>query len=394
MRTAFPSAVARVFLAGSTGLLAAQAPTAQPRSIALPAASAMHPEEFTSVTSIRELSDGRVIATDGREQRLLLLDFANGSASEIGRKGGGPLEYAVVSFVYALGGDSSIMADFQNQRWLLFAGDRPVATVSPTDAAVKSAPFGVFNGADAFGRVLARAQAERRDGTVETGREDSTTVLLIDRATARVDTVARTLNLPRTLMQQRNAAGVITRSSAMPRVLLGAEETAILLTDGTLVVARVDPFRVDWRSPDGRWTRGQPLAVPRIRVDARERAAYAARQQPMNLPPGFQGPPPPDPGNFAEFVPPFPPGNAVMQGPGGTVIIRRTKSADFPGNHYFVVDRVRGLIGEIALPVERTIVGAGLNSIYLTTRDADDVLRLSRIDRPMGELIDARARPR
>jgi hypothetical protein len=391
MHLAIVSARALAALAVLAPALLAQS---APRTITLPPASATHPEEFTSVTSIRELRDGRVIATDGREQRLLLLDFASGASSEIGRKGGGPLEYAMVAFVHAIAGDSSIMTDFQNQRWLLFASDRPVATVSPTDAAVKAAPFGVIHGADARGRGMARAQAERRVGTVETGREDSTAVLFIDRATGRVDTVARPLNLPRTLMQQRKAAGVVTRSSTMPRILLGSEETAILLTDGTLVVTRVDPFRVDWRSPDGTWTRGQPLAVPRIRIDARERAAYVARQQPMNLPPGFQGPPPPDPGNFAEFVPPFPPGNVVMQGPTGTVIIRRTKSADFPGNHYFVIDRVRGLIGEIALPAEKTIVGAGPNAIYVTSRDADDILRLSRIVGPLGELNDARARPR
>lgn len=375
MRMVLVWALALVPLVFSSATLAAQA---APRPITLAPASATHPEEFTSVTSIRELADGRVIATDGREQRLLLLDFTTGTSSEIGRKGGGPLEYATVSFVHAIGADSSIMADFQNQRWLLFASDRPVGPVPPTDAAVKAAPFGAFYGADARGRVLARAQAERRDGVVETGREDSTTVMLIHRATGRADTVARTLNLPRTLMQERNAQGVVTRASTMPRVLLGSEETAILLTDGTLVVARVDPFRVDWRAPDGTWTRGQPLPIARIRVDARERDAYVARQQPMNLPPGIQGPPPPNAGNFAEFVPPFPSGAAVQQGPDGTVLIRRTRSADFPGNHYFVIDRVRGLIGEISLPIEKAIVGAGPNSLYVTTRDSDDVLRLSR----------------
>ena len=67
-----------------------------------------------------------------------------------------------------------------------------------------------------------------------------------------------------------------------------------------------------------------------------------------------------------------------MQGPANTVLIRRTKSADYPGNNYFVIDRARGLLGEIALPITQAIVGASATHLYVTTRDADDILRLSR----------------
>lgn len=86
------------------GLLVSAAPLAAQRipTFALPPADVTHPHEFTSITSMRELPDGRVIVTDGRERQLLVLDFATGESREIGRKGSGPNEYTMVGFVRAI----------------------------------------------------------------------------------------------------------------------------------------------------------------------------------------------------------------------------------------------------------------------------------------------------
>lgn len=44
------------------------------------------PEQFTSLTSVRELPDGRVLVTDRRGGRLAVVDFAAGSARTVGRR--------------------------------------------------------------------------------------------------------------------------------------------------------------------------------------------------------------------------------------------------------------------------------------------------------------------
>jgi hypothetical protein len=353
-----------------------------PPRITLKAADATHPHEFTSVMSLRELSDGRVLATDQREQRLLVLDFRNGSAADFGRKGKGPNEYVMVTQMHATVGDSSIMADIMSRRWLLLDGAQIVITVPPDDPAVQATQSFAF-GADARGRVLTQRFPPRRDGVtvIAAGKEDSTAIVLVDRRTGRADTVAMTRRRPSRYEQVTNAEGRVTFSSMMPTGPLVTEEQAALFQDGALAVARLDPFRVDWRSPTGQWTRGEPLPVPRIRVNARERAAFMERNEANFRPPAqpmpFPTPKRPEPADFPDYVPPFPAG-AVTAGPAGTLLVRRTLSADYPDRNYFVIDRRGRLVGEFGLAPGEQVVGVGPRTIYVSQKDEDDIVTVRR----------------
>src|SRR5688572_22514070 len=61
----------------------------------LPARPAAFAEEpFSELRSVRELSDGRVIVLDMRDQTIQVIDFTSGDAAAIGRRGQGPGEYA------------------------------------------------------------------------------------------------------------------------------------------------------------------------------------------------------------------------------------------------------------------------------------------------------------
>ena len=104
---------------------------------------------------MRELSDGRVIVTDGAEQRILVLDFVKQMSKEIGREGRGPEEYGLVHLVYDIGADSSFMVDMPGMRFLLFNGDSIVETVPPDDPGAQ-ASGGVVSGADRLGNVVRR----------------------------------------------------------------------------------------------------------------------------------------------------------------------------------------------------------------------------------------------
>ena len=107
------------------------------------------------------------------------------------------------------------------------------------------------------------------------------------------------------------------------------------------------------------------------------RAAARAKETPLpaGLPPM---PPRPGVGEFPEFIPPFPLSQAMLAGPSGMVLIKRYPSADYTGSHYFVVDRAGKLVGELSLPANETIVGAGPKSLYIAVKDEDDVIRLRR----------------
>lgn len=180
--------------------------------------------------------------------------------------------------------------------------------------------------------------------------------------------------------RRRNAEGKVSFSMSSAAVL-ASEERAVLFADGALGVARLEPFRVDWRSPDGTWTRGAPLDVPRIRVDDRERRAYYERNASVwdasRLPPGFPVPKRPAESDFPEFFPAFPSG-AVQAGPAGMLIIRRSKSVDYMTPHYFVVDRTGRLLGEIALAANEEIIGAGPRTIYIGFKDENDIQHIRR----------------
>ena len=59
---------------------------------------------------------------------------------------------------------------------------------------------------------------------------------------------------------------------------LASEGEAWLFPDGWIAVAHPDPYRVDWRRPDGRWIRGAPLSFTPVKVDEGEKCFAAARR--------------------------------------------------------------------------------------------------------------------
>ena len=345
-------------------------------SLRLSPANATHPHEFTSVTSLRELADGRVLVTDSREQRLLLLDFGSGASRAVGRAGRGPREYSMVAAVHPLAGDSSIMADYFQRRWLLFHSDSIVGTTPPDHPAVQAIQA-IFTHADQ--RVVARrVDPPLQDGVTFQTARDSGALVLVDRTSGRADTIAKLRLTPSRRTQQTNAEGRVIASSTFPTQRPSSEESFALLPDGAVAIARLDPFRVDWRLPNGRWVRGDSLPVPKLRFDARERRAFEARiaGPQAALPPGFPTPPAAD---FPEFVPPFPVGlQAVIAGPRGLLLIQRNKSADNPGMTYLVIDRSSRIVGTFTLSNREQVVGASDNALYITERDEDDILRLRR----------------
>ena len=167
---------------------------------------------------------------------------------------------------------------------------------------------------------------------------------------------------------------------------LATEGQAWLFGDGWIAVAHPDPYRVDWRRPDGEWVRGAALPFDRVPVtDWQKCFAATGDRNPVACDgPGWaKGVSLPSP----DHIPPFvmerhdrttPGGIAVRPGPSGMLLIQRTLMADAPGRRYDVIDRTGSLRGTIRLPESQTIVGAGSSSLYVVTKDNADELTLSR----------------
>jgi hypothetical protein len=330
----------------------------------LPPPTAQLPEEFTNLTSLRELSDGRVLITDRKDARLAVVDFSTGSVKAIGRLGSGPAEYQDLGPVFALSSDTSVVIDIGNSRWLILVEDRIAATLPPDTPAIKAVLFWVPFGADRLGHVL--SMAIRRGGGART---DSVDMVLITRATGRTQLVgALRYGLPtQSLPAVSELPGGRGVSVSRPPFNI-REEQRLLFPDGWIAVARYEPYRVDWRSPNGEWRLGPPLPVRTAPFTTREREAYIRRspawarratEWPVNVPP---------------FDQTFP----LLASPDGSVVIPRVPTADQPEPRYDVIDRQGALGAQLLLPMGQRLLALGARSAYVVVTDTDGIERLQR----------------
>ena len=343
----------------------------EPRGATLQPVTVRLPEEFSRIAGVRELSDGRVLVGDAVDKRLVAVDFARLLVTQIGREGRGPGEYAQVTAPLALGTDSTLMADPANGRWILLRLDQVARIIPPDDPRIKNSR-GTLRGADARGNLLIVGPPSIRGGDQVMGKYDSVAALLVSLASPSKDTVTHLRIAPMTVWTEVDNAGKVTRAGLrIPPFSVGEEP--ILLPDGWLAVARLDPYRVEWRAPSGRWVQGAPLPFTKQPVDARERQAYLDRR--TTALGRAQPPPPPD--AWPEWVPAFQP-SPLLAVPDGTILILRTPTADHPGNRYDHISRTGRLIGWLELPASDRLVSIGGRGAYVVSTDPDGIQHLQR----------------
>jgi hypothetical protein len=356
-----------------------QAQTVTPRTIALAPPNATLPAEFTLVTSVRELSGGRLLIVDGSEKRLVVADWSNGGVTQLGRNGSGPGEYIQPSALLAISGDSTILPDAGNGRWLLLSGASIAATVGGDAPAIQRGAR-LPLGADDRGNVIfTKATGGARAAVLP--RLDSTTLIRFARATSREDTVTMLRARPATITVRGPAANPTSVEVTVNPLATG--ELAALFPDGWIAIARLDPYRVEWIAPDGSRVRGSALPFERVRLDEGERRAFVERQAAKT------GRPARDIASFPEWpeiVPPFLQGS-LLRAPDGRLWIRRAPTAAQPNPPYDVVDRRGMLVGRVAAEKGIDVVGFGRGVVFTVTTDDDGIQHLQR--RPLPDPTSA-----
>ena len=331
---------------------------------------------FLSITSVRELDDGSVILSDPRDGRLVLIDRQSRSIQTIGRSGRGPGEYPAAFPVRPLRGDSSIMIDPASRRWLYLVGGR-IAGVEPADARVIVATRGRAMGVDSLGNVLAYRDSPLGYGVTRIGPHDSTVVLIVDRASGRQQEVVSLRRAPVTLTRSRQGRGA-SLQGVMPPFSTGEE--VLLFPDGWLAVARLEPYRIEWRKPDGSWVQGAPIPYKKVPVDAAEKALWLANAKAN----GVSLPVPSADLDWPEYVPPFAPLPLVATSDGLLLVLRLETSRDSE-RRYDLVGRDGRLSASVELSRSVRIVGFGKNSVYLERRDDDGFRWLLRHAWPVSQ---------
>jgi hypothetical protein len=343
------------------------------QSLSLQPSNGRLAEEFEALSSIRELGDGRLLLTDRRQQRLVLANLTTGQVSAIGRRGQGPGEYGSPPQVFQLRADSSLLVARTQRRWLLLDGASIVATLPPDGAALRETR-GVVIGTDTLGWILTTRTPPQQPGVTVTGKGDSLALLLVERATGRADTIARLRRMPSRSTLSVDAKGRETAASYDVIGIMETEEVATIFPDGAVAVARLDPFRIDWRLSNGTWVRGDSIGIIPVRLDARQKQWYmrvAAGNEPPKAPETVSG--------WPDVFPPFfPSALTLVPATDGRLLIRRPRDADHQGTRYLVVDRRGQPSGEITLAANQTILGFGRSHVFVTSTDNDGVQTIQR----------------
>lgn len=328
---------------------------------------------FTRISVVRELSDARVIVADAGANRILVADFATKATRDAATPGGGPGEIEEVMEIAPLPGDSTLMPDLAALRFTVFDGARP-GTVTRLANGHRVADFlarvGSVRGGDDLGRVLFEVPPP-----LDGGERDSTILVRLDWRTGGADTIGRARPV-RTLTRQvrRDSTGMVTHYQATVPAWPSSER-ATICGDGWTAIARLDPYRVDWRSPAGEWRLGAAIAYERTVADRREREFYIEEQFARR---SSRRAPAVNDISWPDEVPPVRPASRMWCLATGEALVHRMETASTPIASYDMVDRAGARVGRLVLGAREAIVGIGRQYVYVVSEDADGLQQLHR----------------
>lgn len=366
--------------------LAAQAPLT--RQLGPPETE--FPEPFTTVSSLRELRDGRLLVSDRRDRTVQLLDLSTGKAKPVGREGSGPGEYALPVGLLALPGDTTLLYDAINARLLLILPDGTPGSVLRLPEPFNPASRGGPRAADSRGRFYYEMARRGQPGSRYAG--SAADLLRLDRKSLRVDTLA-TLALPADRFEGARSlpSGMLQTFTNKP---LAPRDVAAIAPDGRVAVVRAKDYHVEWIAPDRKLTFGPPIPFEPVKVTEAERKAFlesqtrpgtivvrggtgaggsAPRAAPAPAGDPFAG----EPVDWPERKPPFL-ANAAVVAPDGRLWVLKTGAHDDPFPCYDVIDAGGRVVERITLPPRTRLAGFGAGVVYLVRADADDLEWLGR----------------
>lgn len=364
-------------LTSHLGLLSAQTPPRKP--IGQPAATFAEP--VSNPVGFRALTDDRVIIADQLETAINVLDFRTGAMTPVGRQGDGPGEFGMPGPLYAGGGDTTYMLDMGNRRMLVLLPDGSIASSTVSLQHPSGVP--VFpRGMDARGRIYFDLGGIAMPGLEELARTGQAPILRWDPASDRVDTLGMVGFPPMEPAGPGEVRISIGGGAYQPR------DTWAVLPDGRVGLARAVEYRVEWLGVS------QPVVGPvvpytPVKVGDDEKNAWADQMASTGMMVEVENgrrrtrrPPRPDIDRMTwpETMPAYTGSRAVLAAPKGELWVRRAQPANATEVLYDVFDARGRLTRQVVLTGNRTILGFGPNSIFVSRTDEDDLQWIERYD--------------
>lgn len=325
------------------------------------------PGTFAQVSNVVELEDGRVAFADTRAKLFFTADLQTGKVDTLGTRvdslvaNAPPGQYKFPGWVAHLAADTVALVDFSGIRTTLWSEAGKPLGVLPLAKVAGNTPVLVYDTVGYGYKVDYQAVI----GGSEPGstiRPDSIPVLRIALETGEVDTVAN-------LTSPEYGDAVFGEQTQQAAKIFAPNDFFGVLPNGTAWLARGRENRVDWRAPDGTWSRGQaheytPIPVTqedRDRVLAQVREHGKAFGMPQNL--SIQYP-------FAETKAPF---DFALGRPTGEVWLQRPRADEAAPHTYDIFNRRGTWQRAVEFPRGASLAGFGKNgAIYASLREGED----------------------
>ena len=359
--------------------------------------TAVFPEDFGTIQTIRELPDGRVLVADPLSNALYAVDMDAGTRVVIGREGEGPEEYQQPDAVWALPGGSTLLVDLGNGRLttldadLEFVDTKPIASGDPRPGGDSPLVLAIPQAVDGQGNIYARAMSMGFGGPMP----DSAAILRIA-GSGQVDTVAMFKMEERT---RSESGGANNRNVSISPIPLSPQDAWGVAADGSVVLARVGDYHIEWVSLEGTVTSGVPASFRAVRIGTAEKEEYLTAQgrtgggvairvginngeMQMSFQRGGGG------GSRREIdqyqwpdrKPPMYSGRLLVD-PLNRAWVRKHVDAGDPST-YDLFDRSGSLAGTVTLDHGKRVIGFGRNSVYVVAYDEFDLNYLERYALP------------
>lgn len=335
---------------------------------------------FSSIRGLRALGDGRLIVSDSREGRVLLVDFADNSARSLVPQGDGPREIRQVGGVYA--GKAGIVEVYDQGRLrllpitpaatLLDSRALPVSTTSrsaSTDGPDQYVP-------DTVGSFVGQGVRMTMGGPA-----DSATLL-------RTPAGGAPVLLTKVRQPARRVTSVSGNYTTSQAVWFSPVDLWAAAPDGWVAVVRSAPYRVEWYSPGG-VTVGAAVPYAPMKVTDADREAIrelasgnraagatvqgAGSKAPVTAP---SAEPP-----ILDVKPPIS-GYLPRIDELGRVWVERSRAGTSVNYSYDVFDRHGAVVDRVELPNGARLVGFDAHALYGVRKDQDDLLHLLRFPSP------------
>jgi hypothetical protein len=366
----------------------------------LPKASKEIEDPFTLVAGAMELKGGQVLMVDGAEMDLILVDFAKGTKTLVGRKGSGPGEYRVPAAMMRVAGDSIWVYDAGQMRFVTWSADMKAGATIPmmtfdqaTSTALTSPMVGDQKGMFyASGMKIGMGRGGAGGRAMQMDIPDSVGIMRVDPRDPAGRTELARVKFPvsgKPEMKQINERS-FKYTLAFPGLVF-ADAWAVF-PDGRVAVVRGNVYSVEFISPDGKKSAPVRIAYAPIPVTDADKTAEmdlalktmkdqskaVQKMMPANISMDFEMTPP------AAWPATYPPVSALgaMAAPDGRLWVKRATPAREGREQWDVIDQSGKLLARWRLPAKTTIIGVGAGVVYAARTDDDDFRYAQRIEIP------------